>query len=260
MSNHPTNTIQSIPANDTLTVERRFSPDQLGRALPLFKSVQALRWETGAMTPAEEETLCRMWVCEACALLEEADLPDEDRNACLWIKRVVKAIASGRFYVHGLAREHQGNWRLLTRDLERQLRSVRHKLERGERHRKSSVINAARQEPVAGPTFPSLEGSTILVIGGEADSAVLDHLRDASFSLDWIPDNIRKIQPAVERIRRGRVDGVVFLTDLNGHVTFAMVRNACRFRRTPMVMGTKGVAGVVRALEQLDEQLVRASA
>lgn len=237
-----------------------FSHQRLGRALPLYEKVQALRWETGAMSAAEEETICRMWVCQACALLEEADLPEQDRNACLWIKRLVKAIAAGRFYIHGLARDHAGNWRLLVRDHERQLRSLQQRLERVESRRTSCVVKAVRPEPIAGPTFPSLAGRTILIVGGEADDAVLDHLRDASFNLDWIPDSVRKVQAAVERVRRGRVDGVVFLTDLNGHVTFAMVRNASRFRCTPMVMGTRGVAGVVRALEQLDEQLVRASA
>jgi hypothetical protein len=246
--------LSDSPAGNT-----HFSPSQLDRALPLYESVQQYRWETSAMSEEEEQTICRLWVCQACALLEER-LSAPDRSACLWVKRVVKAIAWGRFYVHGLSRDHQGDWRLLIRDFTRHLRSIQHRLERSEPHRQSCVIKVASPQSAGGPSFPRLAGRTVLIVGGEADDAVLDHLQEASFDLDWVPDNIRRIQSAVERIRRGRVDGVVFLTDLNGHVTFAMVRNACRFRNTPMVMGTKGVAGVVRALEQLDEQLIKASA
>jgi hypothetical protein len=108
--------------------------------------------------------------------------------------------------------------------------------------------------------LPNLAGRSLLVVGGEADDAVLDHLRDAELALDWIPSNVRQVQSAVERIRRGSVDGVVFLVDLNSHVNSTVIRKACCFRNTPVVMGTKGVAGIVRALKQLDEQLMRASA
>jgi hypothetical protein len=246
----------NIPANDT--DERRFSPEHLVKARSLYDRVQADRFTTPTMSTEEERLLCLAWASEA-RLLMDRDLGLHDLRACRWVLYIVRAIAAGRFFVFGLSRSHDADWRSRLRQIENGLRVERQKHRLTERHRKSPSPRLVGVEPAL-PELQNLSGRLVLVVGGEPDDAVLDHFQEAEFALHWVPDNIRRVQAAEERIRKGRVDGVVLLIDLNGHVTFAMVRNACRARGTPFITGTKGVAGVSRALAQLDEQLDKVSA
>jgi hypothetical protein len=75
--------------------------------------------------------------------------------------------------------------------------------------------------------------------------------------LDWTPTNIRQVQSLVERIKVGKVDGVIFLADANRHLNFFLVRDACRLSSTPLTLATRGLAAMRRALEQLSEQITR---
>jgi hypothetical protein len=116
------------------------------------------------------------------------------------------------------------------------------------------VLVETSKSPARVPEFlPELQGRTILVVGGEHDAAVVERYQEAGFVLDWIPGNVRQVQGVVVRIGRGRVGGVIFLSDLNRHTSFFTVREACRKSGTPIVLGTRGAGGIERALGSLNK-------
>lgn len=238
---------------------KRFLASQLERALDLYEQVEANRWEVPNMGEDDKQLHCEFWTFKARALLVDKNLAEPDQRACLWVLGVVRAIAAqAGIYVHGLSRNHHDNWPARAKAVGARLRARRNRsvLEPtcGPR---SKVKDARSSSPDPPRSFPRLAGTTIVVIGGEPDNVLLARLRDADFTLEWTPANVRQVQAAVERIRGGKVGGVIFLADQNRHANFFLVRDACRLSSTPLTLGTKGLAAMRRALEHLSEQIAR---
>lgn len=242
-----------------------FDPDQLEIALALHEHVEANRWDVNNLPDDQLQFQCEFWVFTARSLLD-GSLPEPDRQACLWTLSVVKAIAGGRgIYIFGLNAKHTDDWRARARVARARLVG---------RRKRPATVKAVAPKPkvvstprpvVAKPAqaLPGLCGSTIVIIGDEPDQVLLERYRDAGFALDWVPGrNVRQVQAAMERIKGGRVGGVVFLADANRHASFIAMRSACQFSNTPMTLGVRGVAAMGRALQALSEAraAVRASA
>jgi hypothetical protein len=238
-----------LPSNDF---------EQLERALDLYASVEATRHDTQFMSREEEELTCAVWVCRSRALLEEP-LTGADRRACRWVLQVVRAKCRDRFYVHGLSLTHQAHWRRRARDIEKELRAAQ-RVSRSSPPKKSTIPEVGNVLRKMMHGLDPLAGTEIVIIGGEADEAILCQFQEADFTLTWVDSNVRQVQAAVERIRKGKVNGVVFLVDLNCHPSFYRVRSACRSSRTLLVLGTKGLSSICRALRTLAEGLLKASA
>ena len=236
---------------------KRFLASQLERALDLHEYVESERWELATMTDDDKQLHCEFWVFKARALLADDTLPKPDQDACRWILGVARAIAAQTgIYVHGLSRNHHDNWSARAKAVGARLRArqKRRALD-ATRVPRSKVTDVRSSSPDPSPSFPRLAGATVVVIGGEPDNVLLARLRDADFTLDWTPANVRQVQAAVERIRKGKVGGVIFLADLNRHASFYLVRDACRLSGTPLTLGTKGLAAIRSALGKLDEQV-----
>lgn len=234
---------------------KHFDPDQLERALALHEHVEANRWDANNLPNDERQLQCEFWVFTARALLEDS-LPEPDRQACLWVLSVIRAIAStNQIYVFGLNSKHTDDWGARAR-----LARVR-LLARRKRPTpatpvapKPKVGSTQPVTPAPPPSVPALNGLNVVIIGDEPDNVLLDRYRDSSFTLDWVPGrNVRQVQAAMERIKLGHVGGVVFLVDANRHASFIAIRTACRFSGTPMTLGFRGVAAMGRALQQLNE-------
>ena len=173
----------------------------------------------------------------------------------------MKAIAcTTETYIFGLRHDHRADWgsrgrllraRLLGRVTRRELREL------GSTAPAIVPMNVTKL-PVrrvdAVPKTRHLSGMTIVVIGGIVDRVLLDRYRDVEFTLEWVPgENVRQVQALEERVRRGHVGGVIFLSDLNRHASFHGIRSACAVSGTPLVITSKGAAALARALRDLDE-------
>lgn len=236
---------------------KRFTPEQLERSIDLYEHVEAKRWDVPNMQLDEQQLHCEFWTFKARALLEDGRLPQPDHLACRWVLGVTRAIASqAGIYVHGLSRDHTDDWASRAGSAAKRILARMKRAETAPA-RKPAARKTEDSTPEASPHFPTLVGATIVVIGGEPDTTLLERFRDAEFTLDWTPTNIRQVQALVERIKVGKVDGVIFLADLNRHVNFFLVRDACRLSSTPLVLTTRGLAATRRALEQLNEQVTR---
>lgn len=240
--------------------QRRFCVDLLERASALYADVEARRWEARTMNEHDRKLLCECWVAEARALTETL-LGSDDLEVCRWIFRVVKAIAcTTETYIFGLRHDHRTDWASRARLLRDRL-LVRAR--RGEL--RESGCTAPTVVPMNVTRLPvrrvdvvvktkHLSGMTVVVIGGVVDRVLLDRYRDAEFKLEWVPgENVRQVQALEERVRRGHVGGVIFLSDLNRHASFHVIRSACAASGTPLVITTKGAAALERALRDLDD-------
>lgn len=236
---------------------KRFTAEQLERATDLYEHVEANRWDMATMSKEDCQLQCEFWVFKARALPEQDRLPEHDQLACIWVLGVVLAIATQqRVYVYGLSRDHSDDWSARARSTATRILARRKRAETAST-RKPQARQAQDSAPEPPPHLPGLAGATIVVMGGEPDTTLLERFRDADFRLDWTPSNIRQVQSVVERIKLGKVDGVIFLADLNRHVNFFLVRDACRLSSTPLTLATRGLAAMRRALEQLNEQRAR---
>lgn len=237
---------------------KRFSPARLERALDLYEHVDANRWELIHMPSDDRRLHCEFWVFKARALLEADDLSEHDGQACQWVLGVARAIAAQLgLYIYGISRHHHDDWASRARAAGKRIRARQRRPNTDAvppRKSKVAETHVATEDdaPLRPLYFPRLDGTTVLIIGGEPDNVVLDRFRGADFTLDWIPTNIRQVQAVTERIRSGKLGGVIFLADLNRHASFALVRDACRLSQTPMTLATRGLAGIRRALEQLN--------
>lgn len=233
---------------------KHFSVRHLDQARSLYEQAEAKRWSVPNMRKDDQRLHCEYWTSKAREILDRPHLAEADRQACLWVLGVVRAIVRPLgIYIHGLSRDHTDNWAERARSAKAQLRAreARQGLRPASKPATKKVPNSS-PDPIQTP--PGLAGATIVVVGGEPDNVLLEHFRDAGFTLDWTPANIRQVQATVERIKLRKVTGVIFLADLNRHANFFLVRDACRLSSTPLIMGTKGLAAMKRALEQLSEQ------
>lgn len=238
---------------------KHFTPEQLEITIALYEHVEANRWEVPNMHVDDQQLHCEFWTFKARALLDDKHLPQADRLACLWVLGVTRAIAGqAGFYVHGLSRDHFDDWCSRARSAAKRIVARKKRAETAPAP-KLEARKTKEFTPEAAPHLPGLVGATIVVIGGEPDTTLLERFRDADFTLDWTPTNVRQVQALVERIKVGKVDGVIFLADVNRHVNFYLVRDACRLSSIPLTLGTKGLAAMRRALEHLSEQIARLS-
>lgn len=98
----------------------------------------------------------------------------------------------------------------------------------------------------------SLAGYDIFIVGGVHDPVLLQRHRHASFTLKWVHgNNPRQIQSLADRVRSGSIDALIFLHDLNGHASYALLRKAAKASGTPMVLSAKSVSAIERTLEQI---------
>jgi hypothetical protein len=236
---------------------KHFTPDELERTIDLYEHVEANRWEVPKMREDDKRLHCEFWAFKARAILEERHLSPADEAACTWVLGVTLAIATqAGIYVHGLSRDHSEDWAGRARLAAQRIRARQMRVETVPVPRPEARKTEA-PTPERAPHLPGLVGANIVVVGGEPDTAVLERLRGAEFTLDWTPTNIRQVQSLVERIKVGKVDGVIFLADANRHLNFFLVRDACRLSSTPLTLATRGLAAMRRALEQLNEQITR---
>lgn len=236
---------------------KHFLASQLERALDLYEYVESDRWELATLNDEDKLLHCEFWVFKARALLADDTLSKPDQDACLWVLGVARAIAAHTgVYVHGLSRDHHDNWSARAKAVGARLRArQKRRILEPTQVSRSRVTAVRTSSPDPSPRFPRLAGSTIVVIGGEPDNVLLDRLRDADFTLEWTPANVRQVQAAVERIHRGKVGGVIFLADQNRHASFYLVRDACRLSGTPLTLGTKGLTAMRAALAELNKQV-----
>lgn len=241
--------------------QRRFRVDLLKRASALYADVEARRWEARTMNEHDRKLLCECWVAEARALTITW-LGADDLEVCRWIFRVVKAIAcTTETYIFGLRHDHRADWESRARLLRAHLLARARQREHRESARTAPAVvpmNVTRL-PVrrvdAVVKTKHLAGMTIVVIGGVVDRVLLDRYRDVEFTLEWVPgENVRQVQALEDRVRKGHVGGVIFLSDLNRHASFHGIRSACAVSGTPLVITTKGAAALGRALEQLNDE------
>lgn len=234
---------------------KRFEAEQLDRAADLAREVDERAWIANKLPESERQLLCEYWAFNARALLDET-LSEPDRMACLWVLHVVKGIArTAQIFVFGLKRDHQDDWAARARRTGARLHArEKRKAAQPAPIPKPKVAEVRSAALAAQPSLPKLDGKIILLVGGEPDNVLLERLAGSEFTLEWIPSNVRQVQAATDRIRLGKVGGVVFLTDLNRHASFYMIRDACSLSSTPVVFGTKGLAATRRALEDLNER------
>lgn len=236
---------------------KRFTPEQLERAIDLYEHVEVNRRDVPNMHLDDLQLHCEFWTFKARALLEDSRLPQPDHLACLWVLGVTRAIArQAGINVHGLSRDHSDDWASRARSAAKRILARMKRAETAPA-RKPKARTTDDSTPEASPHLASLVGATIVVIGGEPDTTLLERFRAADFTLDWTPTNVRQVQALVERIKVGKVDGVIFLADVNRHVNFYLVRDACRLSSIPLTVGTKGLAAMRRALEHLSERIAR---
>lgn len=235
------------------TTSRRFSPERLERTIDLFEAVEAQRWEVRKAKENERRLLCEFWVSKARALLEE-QLGDDDRGACLWVLHVVTGIAySTALYIKGLGRNDRDDWASHARADAERLRGDRRR-EQNPAPSKPKVRAERAKHRKEARSFPNLVGTTLLVVGGEQDISVLDRYRQAGINLEWVPGSVRQVEASADRIRRGSVDGVIFLTDRNPHKFQKMVREACRASGTSFEFSASGIASIEAALQRLNDR------
>lgn len=237
------------------TSSRRFSPAKLERTIDLVEAVDAQRWEVNTAKENERRLLCEFWACRARALLEE-QLGDDDRGACLWVLHVVKGIAYGTgFFIKGLGRNDRDDWAARARAGGARLRANRRRDQQAPPSKpKSKVAERRMSHRKDARSFPNLVGTTLLVVGGDQDIAVLDRYRKAGINLEWVPGNVRQVEASADRIRRGGVDGVIFLTDRNPHAFQTMVRDACRYSDTSFEFSASGIASIEGTLQRLSDR------
>lgn len=238
---------------------RQFVPANLRRTAALVREVNAERWEINNAPENKRRVVCDLWVSTARALMEEP-LSIDDENACLWVLRVVRKIASSSaLYIKGLARADQDNWAVRARSAATRLRGlVIAQTEDREQSVKPKpkpvVVKACPASPKVVRSFPNLVGATVVVVGGEQGLNVLDRYREVGINLEWVPASVRQVEACADRIRRAGVNGVIFLTDRNPHKFQKMVRAACRAAETPFEWGASGIAAIEAALERLNER------
>jgi len=234
---------------------RRFSAEHLERTINLFEEVEAHRWVLNAAPAHERQLVCELWVCKARAFLEE-DLSNDDKQACLWVLHVVRGIArSSGLYIKGLGRNDRDDWASRARAGSARLRARRRSdQQKAPPKPKTKAANNRTIHAKAVRSFPNLVGATFVVVGGEQEITMLDRYRNAGMSLIWVPASVRQIEACADRVRRGGVDGVIFLTDRNSHSFQKMLRNACRASGTAFEFSATGTASIEGALEKLNER------
>lgn len=237
-----------------------FNRDRLERALDLVESVNAQRHNMQGMKEDERKLLCQFWVCRAKELLEQKPEGD-DQQACLWVLHIVRGISSAySFYIHGLGHAQQGDWGSLRRVAGGRLRARWRRQSAGSDavvKVRPVVVEVPAVQRTEHPSFPNLVGAKVPVIGGEQDLVVLDRHREAGIVLEWVPGNVRQVEACVDRIRRGGVDGVIFLTDRNPHKFQKIVRDACRGSNTPFEFSASGIRTIETALQRLNNHFER---
>lgn len=247
---------------------KNFLPQQLDEALDLYEHVEANRWAVADLKSDELLLQCQLWAFTARAILD-GQVSEPDRQACLWVLAVVTAIArTANVFVFGLSKRHEDDWAARARTVAARLRARRMRKSEPQSATAQAIVRASPRPTVLYPaptstsSFPALAGSHVLIVGGVPDPMVMHRYRDAEFTLEWVSGgNVRQIQALAERTQRGFIGGLVFLTDLNRHASFDMLRKASRISSTPMVLSSRGGTSIEQALHKLNqEKAIRKSA
>lgn len=234
---------------------KRFDPKELVVARSLHDDVELRHWDANHLPEDDRRLQCESWVYRARALLD-MDLAEPDRQACLWILSVVRAIAGvTHLHILGLSREHDKDWALLSRATEARMLARTRKRASSQPHLKAKVVEIKVAEARKVRSFPKLVGAHLILIGGERKPTFLDRFQGDGLHLDWVPGNVRQVDGIIKSIRAGGLDGVLFLTDRNRHCFFWAVRDACTLTGTPVEWCTSGIASVDGALQRLNDRI-----
>lgn len=235
----------------------RFEQARVERALDLVNAVNAHRHEMNGIKDDQRKLLCQFWACRAKELLEQEPEQD-DQEACLWVLHIVRGIASAySLYIHGLGQDQQGDWGSLRRVAGGRLRAHWKREAAGPDafvKARPVVVEVPALQRGENRSFPKLMGAKLPVVGGEHDLPVLDRHRQAGIDLEWVPGSVRQVEACADRIRRGGVDGVIFLTDRNPHKFQKIVRDACRASNTPFEFSASGIGSIESALQRLNDR------
>lgn len=120
--------------------------------------------------------------------------------------------------------------------------------------RPAKVSEAPEPPPSPAPKPRAPQGKVVIIgaLSGREKSTTLPHDLDAEW-IDTERDGVHAVGNLPQRIRQGRVEGVVILDRIVSHKHTEPVVAAAREARVPVVFaGQGGKASLARALEQLE--------
>lgn len=162
----------------------------------------------------------------------------------------------GVWDIHGLKRQHTGNWSEQAKIAKRELARLAPEAPTPTR-RRSQGKEGGSDAPEESVLLPALAaaGRPVVIVGGEEDPQKLARLRrQTTLELEWT--GVDDSRPLERRIRDGRVAAVVVLEALVGHSEIDVVIRRAREAGVPLDYGGKaGLASILAALQRIEGRM-----